>query len=309
MAPLRSVVEEAPLSYDTLLDLLRVERRSNKLAELPKRFWEDVRHYLQDSEAQFRKEQEKDPFSKRVRMLTDEVIHARDAADALWALRERKIAMQALAHARLPDEAKGMLPSEQPVYDDVLRALKENRERVFGGTVAAPKARADARGPVPTPRPEAPRAAAPEDGTSQETGPPRQPREAPSGAAPTTSAAEATPDAPDAKPRDTTPALGEQEESAPTAASTARPDAPLEEQDAQRDGGDEARPSGPVTVPSDTPHTDAVTIRAKGDIPPFVGPDMQTYLLKDGDIATVPKSIADLLVRRQKAAVVEEALA
>jgi len=43
-----------------------------------------------------------------------------------------------------------------------------------------------------------------------------------------------------------------------------------------------------------------VTIRALGDIPPFVGPDMQTYLLKSGDVATVPPSIAHLLVRRKQ---------
>ena len=62
-----------------------------------------------------------------------------------------------------------------------------------------------------------------------------------------------------------------------------------------------------VTVPADTVNAapDTVTIRALGDIPPFVGPDMQTYLLKAGDIATVPPSIANLLVRRNKAAVIE----
>jgi hypothetical protein len=69
------------------------------------------------------------------------------------------------------------------------------------------------------------------------------------------------------------------------------------------------RPSTPqtVTVPADTANAvpETVTIRALGDIPPFVGPDMQTYLLKSGDIATVPPSIANLLVRRNKAAVID----
>jgi hypothetical protein len=47
------------------------------------------------------------------------------------------------------------------------------------------------------------------------------------------------------------------------------------------------------------------TIRALGDIPAFVGPDMQTYLLKAGDIASVPQSIAKLLERRKKAAILD----
>ena len=48
-----------------------------------------------------------------------------------------------------------------------------------------------------------------------------------------------------------------------------------------------------------------VTIRALGDIPAFVGPDMQTYLLKAGDVASVPQSIANLLARRKKAALID----
>jgi DNA replication initiation complex subunit (GINS family) len=65
----------------------------------------------------------------------------------------------------------------------------------------------------------------------------------------------------------------------------------------------------PVAVPADTAaaaHAGLVTIRALGDIPPFVGPDMQTYLLKEGDLASVPPSIAKLLEKRKKAAIVAE---
>jgi hypothetical protein len=65
--------------------------------------------------------------------------------------------------------------------------------------------------------------------------------------------------------------------------------------------------AAPVNVPHDTRSAppEMTTIRALSDLPPFVGPDMQTYTLKAGDIATVPPSIANLLVRRNKAAVVE----
>ncbi|HET6398881.1 MAG TPA: hypothetical protein VFH47_04945, partial [Candidatus Thermoplasmatota archaeon] len=67
-----------------------------------------------------------------------------------------------------------------------------------------------------------------------------------------------------------------------------------------------APPPAPVVVPSDTQGApELVTIRALADIPPFVGPDMQTYLLKAGDIASVPPSIAQLLERRKKAQLVE----
>lgn len=63
-----------------------------------------------------------------------------------------------------------------------------------------------------------------------------------------------------------------------------------------------------VTVPPDTPAAEVATIRALSDIPPFVGPDMNQYLLKAGDIAVLPRSIANLLVRRNKAAIIEATL-
>lgn len=69
-------------------------------------------------------------------------------------------------------------------------------------------------------------------------------------------------------------------------------------------------PAPPVAVPADTQaaaQVELVTIRALGDIPPFVGPDMQTYLLKEGDLASVPPSIANLLIKRKKAALVADA--
>ncbi len=66
-------------------------------------------------------------------------------------------------------------------------------------------------------------------------------------------------------------------------------------------------PAVPTTVPADTPAQEMVTIRALGDIPPFVGPDMQTYLLREGDFAMVPPAIATLLERRGKAEVMQAA--
>src|SRR5947207_418028 len=69
-------------------------------------------------------------------------------------------------------------------------------------------------------------------------------------------------------------------------------------------------PAAFQAVPSDAKaHEGAgiVTIRALADLPPFVGPDMQTYMLKQGDVATVPPSIAQLLVRRNKASIIDAA--
>lgn len=236
--------EVQPVSYEMLQDLLRAERRSNKLMPVAARFWPDVRGFLDTVTQAFRIEQAKDPFSRQVMRLSDEVKNAKHAAESLWALRERKLAMLALAATKDRKMPEGITPDEGALYHDFLGLLEETRNRVFDGTVSAPSLQ-----PPPLPVP---------------------------------SAAPPVP-----------PALQLPLQDRPLATP---PPAPT-------------RPAGPqtVTVPADTTQAPAetVTIRALGDIPPFVGPDMQTYLLKAGDIATVPPTIANLLVRRNKAAVID----
>ena len=240
-------MDEKGISYEMLADLLRAERRSNKLSAVQPRFWSTVRDFLATVTATFRAEQEKDPFSRKAMMLRDEAQHASQAAQGLWALRERKMALYALAQAKEGGAKKpeGITRVEEEVYDALMQALRDGRRTILDMQ------------PSPTPPPSAtPRAVA--------------------------------------KPAGATPAGREAREAAEAAE-------PAEAAEADEAGA-------PATVvPADSPSDEAVTIRALADIPPFVGPDMQTYLLKQGDIASVPPAIAKLLERRQKAAIVTPA--
>ena len=238
------MAEEAQqVSYEMLQDLLRAERRSNKLMPVSARFWPEVRGFLDTVTQAFRIEQAKDPFSRQVMRLSDEVKNAKHAAESLWALRERKLAMLALAATKDRKMPEGITPDEGALYHDFLAVLEETRNRIFEGTISAPNL----------------------------TPPPLQ-----------------VPSA------------------FPSAPMTPPVQMPIYERPAEATSPVAASPQT-VTVPSDTRGAvlETVTIRALGDIPPFVGPDMQTYLLKAGDIATVPPSIANLLVRRNKAAVID----
>jgi DNA replication initiation complex subunit (GINS family) len=234
--------EAEAVSYEMLQDLLRSERRSNKLVAVGPRFWLQVRDFLALVTDAFRVEQAKDPFGRRVMMLTDEVKNARHAAESLWALRERKLAMLALAATKERKRPDGITPDEAELYQRFLDTLDAARQSTFGGLLPQPSLAAPPA-LVPSPAPPAP-----------------APLQMP--------IAE--------KPAPAAPVL--------------------------------AAPPAVQVVQHDTQaaaHVELVTIRALGDIPPFVGPDMQTYLLKSGDVATVPPSIANLLVRRQKATILQ----
>ncbi len=234
------------VSYEVLQDLLRSERRSNKLVVLTPRFWILAREFLLTITEAFKAEQAKDPFGRPVMMLTDQVKNARHAAESMWALRERKLAMLALAATKDSKRPDGITPEEAQLFGQMLAMLEGSRSATFGDLLPP---RTLGPGPVPVPSP------APSPGIQMpilET-------------KPVPAVASATPSAPQT-----------------------------------------------VQVPHDTKSAAAaapelVTIKALGDIPPFVGPDMQTYLLKAGDIATVPPSIAQLLVRRNKASIIPAA--
>lgn len=239
--------QDEDVSYEMLQELVRAERRSNKLMPVPARFWPEVRGFLASVTQEFHAAQQKDPWSRKAMLLSDEVKNAKHAAENLWALRERKMAMLALARERDRKRPEVLTADEAQLFDALLGTLDKFRATVFEGTVAAPTHQGTPPGTQPTPRPPAP-----------------------------------------------APAPRDQDAPAPAAPETAPPPPPAE-------------PPPPAVVPADTPDQESVvTIRALGDIPPFVGPDMQTYLLKEGDLATVPPSIAKLLVKRGKAAVLDE---
>ncbi len=251
-----SVADES-ISYEMLQDMLRSERRSNKLTPVNARFWHDVRAFLDEVMAMFREEQQKDPFSRRVMMVTDEVKHARNAAESIWALRERKMSLYALAQVRetAPARPEGLTAEEQRIYDHILASLQAGRRSIMEGVKLPDPGQA----PVPT--------IAPTKGPSLPPTPTIEAPAPPVAQAPT-------------------------EQVEPEAASVAEAPAPVPTPE-------------PTIVPADTPDVELITIKALSDIPAFVGPDMQTYLLKQGDVATVPEPIAKLLERRKKAAVLQ----
>jgi DNA replication initiation complex subunit (GINS family) len=263
-------VEEG-VSYETLQELLRSERRSNRLTPLANVFWARLQAFLSDIEAEFRAAQAKDPFDRRVMMLTDRVKNARHAAEAVWTLRERKIAMLALAHVRDGGKPEGLTEKEKTLYAQMADALRAGRRDIFAGTAAADDW-------------DQPRAAPPSASSPSPSATPAALASAP------VATGRVRPGSEDA------PVPGRRPSAQPRAA-----EAPAVT--AGAGAGEAVRPT--VRVPADSPDAEVVVIRALAAVPPFVGPDMNTYILKEGDVASVPAGIANLLVKRGKAAVIQ----
>lgn len=244
-------MDDDEVSYETLQDMLRNEKRSNRLVIVPDGFWRNLQHFLQDIESEFMVEQGKDPFSRKASMFRDRVVHAQQAADGVWTLRERKIAMLALAHAKEGGEPKGLTSKEKILYTGLHDLFGTARQGVFAGTGAETALKAARAMPSPKATPE-----------------------------------------PEPVPRPEAPVIESEPIPEPVVEEVVTESVP-------------PTPAPRAEVPPDIPHDDQVTIEALGDIPPFVGPDMQTYILKQGDMATVPQNIAALLVKRNKAKIVQ----
>lgn len=255
-------VDEERISYEMLLDLVRQERRTNKLVPLVGQFWPQLKEFLDELVAEFREEQGKDPFSRKVMLLTDEVKNARHAGDNLWRLRERKLAMLALSRPKDRKPPTGTTLQEGKLFHAIMDTLNATQVAVFAEHAGSAKA--------------------------------ARPRAAIAASQQATPAPQAAPSEPPAE-TDAEAAAGNN-----LPADAREPEAP----EVQPEPPAAAEPAEPAIVPADTPDANLVTIRALGDIPPFVGPDMETYILKSGDMASVPEDIAKLLVRREKAALV-----
>lgn len=169
---------EGTFTFETLSKQEAQERRAPRLTRLEGHFFQELRTYLELLEVSYRKEQERNPASKKVQFLGDELRNARRKAEALWEARERKIVLTALANARVPSSAttlpEGLTREEQPLFESLTRIFLDTQARMLpgeppivespaqdraivhataGGSMSAPSAppRGGATVPVPAP--------------------------------------------------------------------------------------------------------------------------------------------------------------
>jgi DNA replication factor GINS len=106
------------LTYEALRKLVQEEKTSNKLAELPEDFFENIRSYL-DKKASISHEKE-DVW---------ELDSARRTLQDLLEIRERKILILALYNVRSGVVSVNMTPEEKQFFDRLVEGIKEFQAR------------------------------------------------------------------------------------------------------------------------------------------------------------------------------------
>ena len=120
--------DESAFSYETLSKQDASERKQPRLGVLEPTFWQKLSDYLRGLEQNLRKEAERNPTSRKIALIQDELRNATRKSESLWEMREKKITLHALKNSRLetPPPPENALKSEQALYFDLCAAFRKH---------------------------------------------------------------------------------------------------------------------------------------------------------------------------------------
>lgn len=293
------------MDLDEIQSVQSRERQTDSLQQLRDSFYEEAGQFVRSLRAERERAAETadDPFdSPKVARLSDDIDTAEQTLQAIYERRVGKVVkMASLAAADMPTEEEGLTTEERDLFDDLVRSIESNRQRVFdvldGNSMSV--AGNATESPVETSPEEAgvDAIASP----SGEPEPPASPGEADADATPdevpaadlmgNDSPAEERPAGPDPLASSTATEDG----NAPAAGAT--DDAP--EPTTRRDGG----PPDPAVDGEDAPSSsdgslERRTVRITSDVGEILGVDDRTYDLMAEDVVTLPATNAEPLVDR-----------
>ncbi|HEX9817039.1 MAG TPA: hypothetical protein VGB18_08670 [Candidatus Thermoplasmatota archaeon] len=120
--------DESAFSYETLSKQDASERKQPRLGVLEPTFWQKLSDYLRGLEKNLRNEAERNPTSRKIALIQDELRNATRKSESLWEMREKKITLQALKNSRLetPPAPENALKTEQALYFDLCAAFRKH---------------------------------------------------------------------------------------------------------------------------------------------------------------------------------------
>lgn len=144
-------------SFETLSKAEAVERKQPRLQRLEPSFWDQLQSYLQAMETNLRREQERNPASRKIALLHDELRNATRKSESLWEAREKKVTLHALKNSRADTATppENALRSEQELYEDLLRSFRAHVPQVITALEKPVEMGRQGAAPPPAPNPAA----------------------------------------------------------------------------------------------------------------------------------------------------------
>jgi len=119
-------------SYAKLRSLENMERQSPELTNIGNDFYKEVFIYMKELEKRFEEERNRNPSSKKILLISDELRNTKRIWKSIFERREKKIVQAALSAARGGDHTpKFMTQQEKIFYENLLKILHENRNAIF----------------------------------------------------------------------------------------------------------------------------------------------------------------------------------
>lgn len=124
--------DEEGVTYEDIRGALQRQRGANTPIELAKGFYADARTYLDELREEYENAHARDPGSKEVRILQDELFNAREALNDLFDARAKKILSHALSQASELD-TDDLTEEERQLFHRVREEVDAKRESVLEG--------------------------------------------------------------------------------------------------------------------------------------------------------------------------------
>lgn len=120
------------LNYSKLRNMEQKEKSTSLLLDVGVDFYKQTAEYVRELEERIEEEKIRNPSSKKIILLSDELRNTKRVWESIFERREKKIILSALSFARGGKEMPKNLTREEKIfYDAIVEILKEHRKRVF----------------------------------------------------------------------------------------------------------------------------------------------------------------------------------
>jgi DNA replication initiation complex subunit (GINS family) len=129
------VAEDIKVTYETLFELLRLEKGREELQELSKTFFSDVGCYISEKEQLLKATDQQPANQERV---TTQLENIRRIVRELYDKREKKIILMALNKSRTGSDIidiSQVLDEERPLFEALLTVLDQHRGSLLHPTI------------------------------------------------------------------------------------------------------------------------------------------------------------------------------